>query len=63
MLLIELKRKSGENPGRARRCDRGRTLHECHCLLYAVVVLYNEWEDATSRTNRESEDLSENWYS
>jgi len=30
MLVTELNREPGVNPGRARRCDRGRTLHECH---------------------------------
>jgi hypothetical protein len=27
MLVTELKREPGDNPGRARRCDRGRPLH------------------------------------
>ncbi len=31
-LKIELKREPGENPGRARRCNRGRTLLESHLL-------------------------------
>jgi hypothetical protein len=32
MLVRELNRESDENSGRARRCNRGRTLHQCHYL-------------------------------
>ena len=30
MLRTELNREPGDNPGRARRCNRGRPLHESH---------------------------------
>ncbi len=35
MLVVELKREPGDNPGRARRCNRGRILHVCHWPLEA----------------------------
>ena len=50
---VRLKRKPGANPGRARRCNRGRTSQVCHWLFS------KNWEGAISRTNRKSEDLSE----
>jgi len=53
MLVTELKREPGENPGWARRCDRGRPLHSSHWPWFSG------WEGATGRTIRESEDLSE----
>ena len=49
MLLTELNREPGANPGRARRCNRGRTLHKATA---------NMREGAAGRMIRESEDLS-----
>jgi len=33
MLVVELNREPGANPGRARRCNRGRILQVCHWPL------------------------------
>jgi len=42
MLLTELNREPGVNPGRARRCDRGRVLHYVTDLLKKVGKTQDE---------------------
>ena len=51
MLLTELNREPGVNPGRARRCNRGQKLPNATACIHAGR--------RSQRMIRESEDLSE----
>jgi hypothetical protein len=47
-------REAGANPGRTRRCERGRTLHASHCVIKHYEGIR---EGAGSRESRKSENL------